>query len=236
MSSSKPPTSKKRKPSLTLSGPVSKNSSTGDSINSSSGSISTSKPNTATVSGASRSGGSGGSSSSSSGSHHVRTPSSSKLSATSKTAMMSSATGRPTEQQHKQQQQQQQQQQHQQHQQQNKQYGKKTSLVTAAALADAHVERDRKPKVLLHELAAQKYSLFLAESPGLGHLPPLSYYRRPRRKRQVRPDASLYPFRMFRLCSPFGAVVHSLLAVFLSLYHTARPEHCFSSTNVPGVQ
>eukprot|EP00904_Undaria_pinnatifida_P012958 jgi/Undpi1/8793/HiC_scaffold_25.g11255.m1 len=101
--------------------------------------------------------------------------------------MMSSATGRPTEQQHKQQQQQQQQQQHQQHQQQNQQYGKKTSLVTAAALADAHVERDRKPKVLLHELAAQKYSLFLAESPGLGHLPPLSYYRRPRRKRQ-RPD------------------------------------------------
>lgn len=62
------------------------------------------------------------------------------------------------------------------------------------------------PKVLLHEMAAQKYATFLAESksqqqqqqqlshsqprPGAsGHgnlnLPPLSYYRRPRRKRQA---------------------------------------------------
>lgn len=60
----------------------------------------------------------------------------------------------------------------------------------------------RMPKVLLHELAAQKYATFLAESQAQaqsqalssatsgGHgnlnLPPLSYYRRPRRKRQVR--------------------------------------------------
>lgn len=56
------------------------------------------------------------------------------------------------------------------------------------------------PKVLLHNIAAQKYATFLAEStsrsshsqprPGAnGHgnlnLPPLSYYRRPRRKRQA---------------------------------------------------
>lgn len=53
------------------------------------------------------------------------------------------------------------------------------------------------PKVLLHEMAAQKYATFLAESkshsqhrPGAnGHgnlnLLPLSYYRRPRRKRQA---------------------------------------------------
>ncbi|CAB1102654.1 unnamed protein product [Ectocarpus sp. CCAP 1310/34] len=50
------------------------------------------------------------------------------------------------------------------------------------------------PKVLLHELAAKKYATFLAESlspaaaknPGNLNLPPLSYYRRPRRKRQGR--------------------------------------------------
>ncbi|CAM9212212.1 unnamed protein product [Ectocarpus sp. 6 AP-2014] len=60
---------------------------------------------------------------------------------------------------------------------------------------DSIIRRERMPKVLLHELAAKKYATFLAESlspaaannPGNLNLPPLSYYRRPRRKRQ-RPD------------------------------------------------